>query len=99
MNQKLKKIVTPLSIAVIIFMLALISFVPGGITGAFAADAGIGSDLVTAFDQGKDEVSVIILLKEDSGAVGSEEEQKEAIKEKQEEVLADLNQEDKKTIF
>src|SRR3989344_5879418 len=99
MNQKLKKIVTPLSIAVIIFMLALISFGPGGITGAFAADAEIGSDLVTAFDQGKDEVSVIILLKDDSGAVGSEEEQKEAIKEKQHEVLEDLRQEEGKNLF
>src|SRR3989344_5518034 len=99
MNQKLKKIVTPLSIAVIIFMLALISFGPGGITGAFAADAEIGSDLVTAFDQGKDEVSVIILLKDDAGVMASAEEQKEAIKDKQQEVLDDLVQEEEKNLF
>lgn len=99
MNQKLKKIVTPLSIAVIIFMLALISFGPGGITGAIVADAEVGSEVVTAFDQGNEEVSVIVLLKDDSSAVKSEDQQKEAIKEKQQEVLQDLRQEEGKNLF
>ena len=80
-------------------LLALISLGPGGITGAFAADAQIGSDIVTAFDQGKEEVSVIVLLKDSDPTIRDEEEQKEAIKEKQEEVLADLHQEEYKTVF
>ena len=80
-------------------VLALISLGPGGITGAFAADAQIGSDIVTAFDQGKEEVSVIVLLKDSDPTIRDEEEQKEAIKEKQEEVLADLHQEEYKTVF
>ena len=99
MEKKLKKIVTSLSIVVLMLLLALISLGPGGITGAFAADAQIGSDIVTAFDQGKEEVSVIVLLKDSDPTIRDEEEQKEAIKEKQEEVLADLHQEEYKTVF
>ena len=99
MEKKLKKIVTSLSIVVLMLVLALISLGPGGITGAFAADAQIGSDIVTAFDQGKEEVSVIVLLKDSDPTIRDEEEQKEAIKEKQEEVLADLHQEEYKTVF
>ena len=80
-------------------MLGIISFNSRGITGAFVADAEVGSEIVNAFDSGKEEVSVIVLLKDDSSKLESEEAQKEAIKETQDEVLNNLNQEDKKTLF
>ncbi len=98
MEKKLKKIITSLSIVVLFLTLALISLGPGGITGAVVADAEVGSEVEAAFDQGKEEVYVIVLLKDDSAA-GSTEEQKEAVREKQEEVLADLNQEEHKTLL
>ena len=79
--------------------MGLISLGSGSITGAVVADAEVGSDIITAFDQGTESVSVIVLLKDDSSHVSNEEEQKEAIKEKQEEVLADLTQEEYKTLL
>ena len=80
-------------------MLGIITFSSGGITGAFIVDAEVGSEITNAFDSGKEEVSVIVLLKDDSTKLGNEEEQEAAIKKNQQEVLADLNQEDTKTIF
>ncbi len=99
MDRKVKKFVTSFSIVVLVMLLALISFSSGGITGAIVADAEVGSEVVTAFDQGKEEVSVIVLLKDDAGVMASAEEQKEAIKDKQQEVLDELRQEDGNDLF
>ncbi len=99
MRSILRKAAVPLLVIVITIMLGIISFNSGGITGAFAADTEVGSEIVDAFDSGKEEVSVIVLLKDDSSKLESEEAQKEAIKETQDEVLNDLNQEDKKTLL
>lgn len=99
MNRAVKKIITSLSIVVLVIFLVLISIGSGGITGAVVADAEVGSEVVAAFDQGKDEVLVIVLLKENSADPKSEEEQKEAIKEKQQEVLEDLRQEEGRNFF
>ncbi len=99
MRSTLRKVAVPFLVIVITIVLGIISFNSGGITGAFAADTEVGSEIVDAFDSGKEEVSVIVLLKDDSNKLESEEAQKEAIKETQDEVLNDLNQEDKKTLF
>ncbi len=99
MDRNTKKIVTSLSVLALFLLLAFIGFKSGGITGAIVADAEVGSEVITAFDQGKEEVSVIVLLKDNFDSAAGEEEEKEAIKEKQEEVLADLNLEKRKTLF
>src|SRR3989338_8446331 len=98
MDRIIKKIVTSLSVIFLILLLALVSFSSGGITGAIVADAEVGSGLASSFDQAE-QVSVIVVLKDDSTKAGTEEQQREAIKEKQEEVLADLRQEQGKDIF
>ena len=87
MDQKVKKVITSFSIIALVLLLAFISFSSGGITGAFVANAEVGVEVATAFSQGKEEVSIIVLLKDDLSSIENNEEQKEAIKEKQQEVI------------
>ena len=89
---------TSLSIVVLVLLLGLISLGSGGITGAVVADAEVGSEVSAAFGAGTEEVSVIVLLKEDH-SVSEEEQQQEAIKEQQQQVLEELNLEDHKTLL
>src|SRR3989344_4593696 len=98
MDRTIKKIVTSLSIVVLVLLLGLISLGSGGITGAVVADAEVGSEVSAAFGAGTEEVSVIVLLKEDR-SVSEEEQQQEAIKEQQQQVLEELNLEDHKTLL
>src|SRR3989338_5978202 len=98
MNRKIKIIVTSLSIVVLLLLLGLVSLNSAGITGAIIADVDTASEVVNAFDKAN-EVSVIVVLKDPTEKIETQEEQKELIKEKQQAVLDDLRQEEEKNMF
>ena len=90
MKYSKKTVITSFSIIVLIVLLALLSVNSRSITGAFVADVTVSHDLSNAFDQGAQEISVIVVLKDSAGEVHTETEKKESIREQQEAVLGEL---------
>ncbi len=90
-----------MALLIVIFLtMSVLSLNFTGITGAIVADVEVSSDVRATFAAGNEEVSVIVLLKDDAQTISAnEEEKKEAIKEKQEKVLEKLSPEDTVSAF
>ncbi len=100
MDQILKKRLKIAALIVIFLAMSLLSLDFTGITGALAADVDVSSEVEAAFENGNEEVSVIVLLENDLKTISrNEEEKKEAIQEKQETVLEELNLEEKQVVL
>lgn len=100
MNPMLKKRLKLVALIALFLAMSVLSLDFTGITGAVIAGVDISDEVQQAFDAGNEDVSVIVLLEDDAKTIShNQEEKKEAIQEKQEKVLKDLNQEEKQTVL
>ena len=94
MELFLKRRLKIAALIVIFLVMSILSMDFRGITGAIVADVEVSDEVQQAFADGEEQVSVIVLLKDDEIEDLNAEEKKEAIREQQQEVLEGLVQED-----
>jgi len=99
MEQFLKRRLKIAALIIIFVVMSVLSLDFRGITGAIVADVEVSDEVQQAFANGEEQVSVIVLLKDDKIEDLNAEEKKEAIREQQQGVLEGLVQEDTVAAF